>query len=104
MVCAADGPEGDERPPLQTYLTRVTARELLMRLPDDETRFPTWRGVLEYLSYLWTGPESRRRLGLTDADILRVRDFVKFWRPIDSKPRWFEAVLQDLAEGLKHLD
>ena len=93
--------------PLQTYLTRVTARELLMRFPDDlgrETRFPTWRGVLEFLSYLLTEPGMHRHLCLTDADILRVRDFVEFWRPINSKPHWFEEVLRRLAEWLQLLD
>ena len=57
-----------------------------------------------HLSYLWAEPESRRRLGLTDADILRVRDFVKFWRPVDSKPFWLVRVLEDLGDGLDDHD
>ena len=87
--------------PLQTYLTRVTARELLTRFPDEP--YPpspsSWRRVLERLGtrVTWDGLEG---LGLTEADILRVRDFVKFWGLVDSKPVWLVRVLEDLAAGL----
>ena len=65
-------------------------------------------GALELLGDLltWPGPRKRslRGLCLTDADIFRVRDFVKFWRPVDSKPVWFVRVLEDLADGLDDHD
>ena len=91
--------------PLQTYLTRVTAQELLKEWPDGplpESGHPQWRAVLEHLGSL-VGRVGMRRL-LPDKDIPRVRDFVKFWRSIRSKPYWLEEVLRRLAEWLQLLD
>ena len=91
--------------PRQTYLTRVTAQELLKEWPDGplpESGFPQWRAVLEHLGSL-VGRVGMRRL-LPDKDIPRVRDFVRFWRSIRSKPYWLEEVLRRLAGRLQLLD
>ena len=91
--------------PLQTYLTRVTALELLKEWPDGplpESGFPQWRAVLEHLGSL-VGRVGMRRL-LPGKDVPRVRDFVKFWRSIRSKPYWLEEVLRRLAGWLQLLD